>query len=160
MDSLPKTFCDQHKYLEDLSIHKNENNNSRKRDPPSISNLLQGKRESSCDDGKWINETLQNGKVWSSQVFRESELQLAKEPKSIYRNLNMKDTRLIPELLDYLYKERERIESTGHRVAPDLRKAYEFVNQEIQHLQIIIFENQYQQFIKRLSDLLENANAV
>ena len=52
LDSLPKTFCDQHKYLEDLSIHKNENNNSRKRDPPSISNLLQGKRESSCDDGK------------------------------------------------------------------------------------------------------------
>ena len=72
----------------------------------------------------------------------------------------MKDTRLIPELLDYLYKERERIESTGHRVDPDLRKAYEFVNQEIQNLQMIIFENQYQQFSKRLSDLLENANAV
>ena len=72
----------------------------------------------------------------------------------------MKDTRLIPELLDYLYKERERIESTGHRVDPDLRKAYEFVNQEIQSLQMIVFESQYQQFSKRLSDLLENANAV
>ena len=72
----------------------------------------------------------------------------------------MKDTRLIPELLDYLYKEREKIEATGHRVDPDLRKAYEFVNQEIQNLQMIIFESQYQQFSKRLSDLLENANAV
>lgn len=72
----------------------------------------------------------------------------------------MKDARLIPELLDYLYKEREKIESTGHRVNPDLRKAYEFVNQEIQNLQMIVFESQYQQFSKRLSDLLENANAV
>jgi len=68
----------------------------------------------------------------------------------------MKDTRLIPELLDYLYKERERIESTGHRVDPDLRKAYEFVNQEIQSLQMIIFESQYHEFSKRLAALLES----
>ena len=72
----------------------------------------------------------------------------------------MKDTRLIPELLVYLYKEREKLESTGQHVDPDLRKAYEFVDQEIQNLQMIIFESQYQQFSKRLSDLLENANAV
>ena len=72
----------------------------------------------------------------------------------------MKDTRLIPELLDYLYKERERIESTGHRVDPDLRKAYEFVNQEIQNLQMMTFESQYQEFSRKLSDLLEASNAV
>ena len=72
----------------------------------------------------------------------------------------MKDTRLIPELLDYLYKERERIEYTGHRVDPDLRKAYEFVNQEIQNLQMIIFESQYKEFSSKLSDLLEASNAV
>ncbi len=72
----------------------------------------------------------------------------------------MKDTRLIPELLDYLCKERERIESTGHHVDPDLRKAYEFVNQEIQNLQMIIFENQYKEFSTKLSDLLEASNAV
>ena len=72
----------------------------------------------------------------------------------------MKDTRLIPELLVYLYKEREKIESTGHRVDPDLRMAYEFVNQEIQNLQMIIFENQYKQFSMKLSDLLEASNAV
>ena len=72
----------------------------------------------------------------------------------------MKDTRLIPELLDYLYKERERIESTGHRVDPDLRKAYEFVNQEIQNLQMVVFENQYEELSRKLSDLLEASNAV
>lgn len=72
----------------------------------------------------------------------------------------MKDTRLIPELLDYLYKEREKIEATGHRVDPDLRKAYEFVNQEIQNLQMMTFESQYQEFSRKLSDLLEVSNAV
>ena len=72
----------------------------------------------------------------------------------------MKDTRLIPELLDYLYKEREKIESTGHRVDPDLRKAYGFVNQEIQNLQMIVFESQYKEFSRKLSDLLEASNAV
>ena len=71
----------------------------------------------------------------------------------------MKDTRLIPELLDYLYKEREKIEATGHRVDPDLRKAYEFVNQEIQNLQMIAFESQYEEFSKKLSNLLEPSNA-
>ena len=72
----------------------------------------------------------------------------------------MKDTRLIPELLDYLYKEREKIEATGHRVDPDLRKAYAFVNQEIQNLQMITFESQYQEFSRKLSDLMEASNAV
>ncbi len=72
----------------------------------------------------------------------------------------MKDTCLFPELLDYLYKEREKIESTGHRVDPDLRKAYEFVNQEIQNLQMMTFESQYQEFSRKLSDLLEASNAV
>ena len=72
----------------------------------------------------------------------------------------MKDTRLIPELLDYLYKEREKIEATGHRVDPDLRKAYEFVNQEIQNLQMMTFESQYQEFSRKLSDLQEASNAV
>jgi hypothetical protein len=67
----------------------------------------------------------------------------------------MKDNRLIPELLDYLYKEREKIESTGHRIDPDLKKAYEYVNEEIQSLQMIVFESQYQEFSRRLSDLLE-----
>ena len=71
----------------------------------------------------------------------------------------MKDTRLIPELLDYLYKEREKIESTGQRVDPDLRKAHEFVNQEIQNLQMIAFESQYEEFSKKLSNLLESSNA-
>ena len=72
----------------------------------------------------------------------------------------MKDARLIPELLDYLYKEREKIESTGHRVDPDLRKAYEFVNQEIQNLQMVVFENQYEELSRKLSDLLEASNGV
>ena len=57
-------------------------------------------------------------------------------------------------------EEREKIEATGHRVDPDLRKAYEFVNQEIQNLQMMTFESQYQEFSRKLSDLLEASNAV
>ena len=72
----------------------------------------------------------------------------------------MKDTRLIPELLVYLYKEREKMESTGHRVDPDLKKAYGFLNQEIQNLQMIIFEHQYEEFSQRLSNLLVGADAI
>lgn len=72
----------------------------------------------------------------------------------------MKDTRLIPELLDYLYKEREKFESTGQRVDPDLRKLHEFVNQEVQNLQMVAFESQYEEFSKKLSNLLDSSNAV
>lgn len=67
---------------------------------------------------------------------------------------------MIPELLVYLYKEREKLESTGHRVDPDLRKVCEFVSQEIQSLQVIAFESQYKEFSRKLSDLLEASNAV
>ena len=52
------------------------------------------------------------------------------------------------------------MESTGHRVDPDLRKVYEFVNQEIQNLQMVVFENQYEELSRKLSDLLEASNAV
>lgn len=69
--------------------------------------------------------------------------------------------RKIGELMDYLIHQRDQIESTGcYRVDPDLRKAYEFVNQEIQNLQMMTFESQYQEFSRKLSDLLEASNAV
>jgi len=82
----------------------------------------------------------------------------------------MKHKPYIQEVLHFLYSEREKIESTGHsRCDPDLRKTYRFINEEIQNLQMILFENEYHQFSDRLERLFdgspgftkkENADAV
>jgi hypothetical protein len=69
----------------------------------------------------------------------------------------MKDKKLIDELLHYLSSEREKIESTGYRIDPDLRKTYRFINDEIQNLQMILFENEYHQFGDRLEQLFEGS---
>jgi hypothetical protein len=69
----------------------------------------------------------------------------------------MKNKKLIHELLHYLYSEREKIDSTGHRIDPDLRKTHRFINEEIQNLQSILFENEYQQFSERLEQLFDGS---
>ena len=69
----------------------------------------------------------------------------------------MKNKRLMHELLHYLYSEREKIESTGYRIDQDLRKSHQFVNEEIQDLQMKLFEQEYQQFSKHLEEQLECA---
>lgn len=52
----------------------------------------------------------------------------------------------IQERLNYLYSEREKIESTGVRIDPDLKRVYCFINKEIQNLQLVLFKNEYRQF--------------
>jgi hypothetical protein len=69
----------------------------------------------------------------------------------------MKNKKLIQELLHYLYSEREKIESTGYRIDPDLRKTHRFINEEIQTLQATLFTNEYTQFSDRLEELFECA---
>jgi hypothetical protein len=69
----------------------------------------------------------------------------------------MKNKKLVHELLHYLYSEREKIESTGYRIDPDLRKTHRFINEEIQNLQAILFTNEYSQFSERLEELFEGA---
>jgi hypothetical protein len=69
----------------------------------------------------------------------------------------MKSKKLIHELLHYLYSEREKMESTGYRVDFDLRKAHRFINEEIQNLQMMLFEQEYAQFSERLSELFEGS---
>lgn len=54
--------------------------------------------------------------------------------------------------------EREKIEANGFRIDPDLRKTYRFISEEIQDLQMSLFEDEYQQFSDRLTDLLEGAS--
>ena len=58
--------------------------------------------------------------------------------------------------LDFLYKEREKIEVNGIRIDPDLRKTYRFISEEIQDLQMALFEDQYQQFSDRLMEIFDN----
>jgi hypothetical protein len=69
----------------------------------------------------------------------------------------MKDKKLIYELLHYLHSEREKIESTGYRIDPDLRKTHRFINEEIQNIQLLLFENDYHQFSDRLEQLFEGS---
>jgi len=69
----------------------------------------------------------------------------------------MKNKKLIHELLHYLYSEREKIESTGYRIDQDLRKSYRFINEEIQNLQMMLFEHEYTQFSDRLEELFEGS---
>lgn len=72
----------------------------------------------------------------------------------------MKSKKLIQELLHYLYSEREKMESTGYRIDPDLRKTHRFINDEIQNLQMMLFEQEYTQFSERLSELFEGSPGV
>jgi len=72
----------------------------------------------------------------------------------------MKSQKLINELLHYLYSEREKMESTGYRVDFDLRKAHRFINDEIQNLQMMLFDQEYTQFSERLSELFEGSPGV
>lgn len=65
----------------------------------------------------------------------------------------MKSNKLISAKLDYLYKERESVEASGYQIDPGLRKIHRFINEEIQNLQLIVFEEEYQGFSDRLEEI-------
>jgi len=67
----------------------------------------------------------------------------------------MKNKKYIRKVLHYLYSEREKIESTGYRIDPDLRKTHRFINEEIQNLQMMLFEDEYRQFSERLAEVFD-----
>ena len=71
----------------------------------------------------------------------------------------MNNKKLIQARLDYLYKERESVEAAGYRIDPDLRKIYRFINEEIQKLQLIMFEDEYQSFSDRLEEIFNTGPA-
>ena len=59
----------------------------------------------------------------------------------------MKDPKQISSLLEYLYKERSQVESTGDHLDSDLTKVYDFINNEIQELQMKLFKTNYQEYV-------------
>lgn len=69
----------------------------------------------------------------------------------------MTSRKYIQAKLDFLYREREKIEATGIRIDPDLRKTYRFIGEEIQNLQMYLFEDEYQQFSDRLMEIFDSA---
>ena len=71
----------------------------------------------------------------------------------------MTNKKLIQARLDYLYKDRESVEASGCRIEPDLRKIYRFINEEIQNLQLIMFEDEYQSFSDRLEEIFNTGPA-
>jgi hypothetical protein len=72
----------------------------------------------------------------------------------------MKNKPYIQEVLHFLYSEREKIESTGYRIDPDLRKTHRFINEEIQNLQMMLFEQEYTQFSDRLAEVFDCSTAM
>ena len=67
----------------------------------------------------------------------------------------MKNKKYIQELLHFLFGEREKIEATGHRIDTDLRKTHKFISDKIQTLQLMLFEDEYQQFSERLAEVFD-----
>jgi hypothetical protein len=67
----------------------------------------------------------------------------------------MKDPKQISILLEYLYKERIQVESTGVHLDSDLTKVYDFINHEIQELQMKLFKIKYQECAMNLKDQIE-----
>jgi hypothetical protein len=69
----------------------------------------------------------------------------------------MKNKKYLHEILHFLYSEREKVESTGYRIDPDLGKTHRFINEEIQNLQMMLFEHEYHQFSDRLEELFQGS---
>jgi len=67
----------------------------------------------------------------------------------------MKDSKQISTLLEYLYKERIQVESTGDHLGSDLTKVYDFISEEIQDLQMKLFKIQYQEYAMTLKEQIE-----
>lgn len=67
----------------------------------------------------------------------------------------MKSKKYLQEILHYLYSERDKVEAAGYEVDRDLIKTYRFINEEIQNLQMTLFEDEYHQFSERLIDLFD-----
>jgi len=59
------------------------------------------------------------------------------------------------QLVDYLIKERERIEkSSDFRIDPDLRATYQFITERISQLKMEQFQEKYEVFEGQLSKVL------
>jgi replicative DNA helicase len=71
----------------------------------------------------------------------------------------MKSKKII-QLLHRLIAEREKIESCGHEINPDLKKVYEFINKKIQELQEERFKIEFQHISDDLSDLFEDSPGI
>ena len=67
----------------------------------------------------------------------------------------MKNPKQISSLLEYLYKERDQVESTGDPIGSDLTKVYDFINNEIQELQMKLFKINYQEYAMTLKEQIE-----
>lgn len=59
------------------------------------------------------------------------------------------------QLVDYLIKERDKIEkSSDFRIDPDLRATYQFITERISQLKMEQFQERYTEFEERLSAML------
>ena len=64
----------------------------------------------------------------------------------------MKNTEYIQELLHYLINEREKIEATGLPIDSDLRRIYDYINDGIQSLNLMLFKVEYKEVRDRLAE--------
>jgi hypothetical protein len=64
----------------------------------------------------------------------------------------MNNTEYIQELLHYLINEREKIEHTGLPIDHDLIKVYDYINDGIQTLNLMLFKVEYKDVRDRLAE--------
>ena len=64
----------------------------------------------------------------------------------------MKNTEYIQELLHYLIDQRVRIEATGLPIDSDLMKIYDYINDGIQSLNLMLFKVEYKEVRDRLAE--------
>ena len=64
----------------------------------------------------------------------------------------MKNTEYIQELLHYLIDQRVKIEATGLPIDSDLMKIYDYINDGIQTLNLMLFKVEYKEVRDRLAE--------
>ena len=64
----------------------------------------------------------------------------------------MKNTEYIQELLHYLIDQRVKIEATGLPIDSDLMKIYDYINDGIQSLNLMLFKVEYKEVRDRLAE--------
>ena len=64
----------------------------------------------------------------------------------------MKNTEYVQELLHHLINEREKIEHTGLPIDSDLIKIYDYINEGIQTLNLMLFKTEYKEIRDRLAE--------
>ena len=72
----------------------------------------------------------------------------------------MKKAKYIQELIQYLIDERKKIEDTGLPIDSDLMKIYDYINDGIQSLNLMLFKVEYKEVTDHLSEEYDYSHGI